>query len=106
MRLHHDTRLQPQDDGVFGTQKLSTLGCELRLRRLLDVLAVEVHRVVGEPVERSASEAFGAEHLGPFGERRDMKCRVTRGSSNRARLCSPRCLGRCRASDQGANLSR
>jgi hypothetical protein len=29
---------------------------------------------MGEPVEQSASEAFGAEHLGPFGKRQDLSC--------------------------------
>jgi hypothetical protein len=34
--------------------------------------------VMGEPVEQSASEAFGAEHLGPFVSGRDLKCCVDR----------------------------
>ena len=32
---------------------------------------------MGEPVEQSASEAFGAEHLGPFGKRQRLE--VLRG---------------------------
>jgi hypothetical protein len=47
--------------------------------------------VTGEPVEQSASEAFGAEHLGPFAKRLRLEVLRSLEVVPQVRLSSPRC---------------
>jgi hypothetical protein len=74
-----------------------------RCKSVLEVLAVTVHLqdvgVMGERVEQSATEAFGAEHLGPFGKRQRLEVLrgpevVQPGGAKFTALCPGRCPDR------------